>query len=76
MTAATVVYTTPAEVLNWGDSWADRITQSSLATQAVEYGLATRDDLDAIAAAWRSWARDPDAFFMFTNVECVAFKAG
>ena len=76
VTAATVVYVTPAEVLNWGDSWADRITQSSLATQAVEYGLATRDDLEAIAAAWRAWARDPDAFFIYTNVECVAFRAG
>jgi SAM-dependent methyltransferase len=75
VSAATVVYTTSAEVLNWGDSWADRVTQSSLATQALEYGLATRADLDAIAAAWRAWARDPDAFFMYTNVECIAVKA-
>lgn len=76
VSGSTMVYATPADVLNWGDSWADRVTQSSLATQAVEYGLATRADLEAIAAAWRAWARDPDAFFMFTNVECVAFKAG
>jgi SAM-dependent methyltransferase len=75
VTGSAVVYSTPADVLNWGDSWADRITQSSVATQAIEYGLATRDDLEAIAAAWRTWARDPDAFFMYTNVECVATKA-
>lgn len=73
--ASAVVYAEPADVLNWGDSWADRVTQSSLATQALEYGLATRDELEAIAAAWRGWAREPDAFFMYTNVECVAVKA-
>lgn len=74
VSATAVVFATPNEVLNWGDSWADRITRSSVATQAVEYGLATADELDAIAEAWRGWARDPDAFFMYVNVECLATK--
>ena len=62
----------PAEVLNWGDSWAERITTSALAEQALAYGLATRDDLERIAAGWRAWARDPEALFLFVHVEGLA----
>ena len=74
VTSTTMVYSTPAEVQNWGESWAQRILESSVATQAVEYGVAARADLEAISAAWRTWAHDADAFFMFVNVECVATK--
>ena len=27
--------------------------------------------LEAIAAGWRRWAADPDAFFCYTNVEVI-----
>ena len=74
VSATTAVYSTADEVRNWGDSWADRITRSSVATQAVEYALASTAELEAIAEAWRGWARDPDAFFMFVNVECLATR--
>jgi ubiquinone/menaquinone biosynthesis C-methylase UbiE len=74
VTASTVVFAERAAVLNWGDSWAERVTQSAFATQALEYRLATREDLEAIASAWRAWAREPDALFMYVNVECVATK--
>ncbi|MDP2327798.1 MAG: methyltransferase domain-containing protein [Dehalococcoidia bacterium] len=73
-TATAVVFADRDSVLNWGDSWADRVTHSSLAEQAIEYGLATRDDLEAIASGWRAWARHEDAFFLYVNVECVAFR--
>ena len=69
MSASTWVFHKPAQVLNWGDSWAERITRSAFATQAVEYGLATTDELEAIAEGWRRWARQPDAFFSFLHVE-------
>ena len=62
----------PAEVLNWGDSWAERIVSSSLAEQALAYGLATRSDLERISAGWRAWARDEDALFLFVHVEGLA----
>jgi SAM-dependent methyltransferase len=73
-TGTAVVFADPESTLNWGDSWAERVTHSSLAEQAVEYGLATREELEALAAGWRAWARDPDAFFVYVNVECVGFK--
>jgi ubiquinone/menaquinone biosynthesis C-methylase UbiE len=34
----------------WANSWADRCEISSLAGQSVEYGLSTREELDAMAA--------------------------
>ena len=63
---------TPAEVLNWGDSWAERVTSSALAEQALAYGLATGEDLERIAAGWRAWARDREALFLFVHVEGLA----
>lgn len=72
--ATTVLFTTPDEVRNWGYSWSDRIVQSSIAEQAVEYGVATHADLEAISAAWRRWADSPDALFMYVNVEVVGRK--
>ena len=62
----------PAEVLNWGDSWAERVTTSALAEQALAYGLATREDLERIAAGWRAWARHEEALFLFVHVEGLA----
>lgn len=69
ITTSNWVFREPDDVRNWGDSWADRITHSSLAEQAIEYGIAGRADLDRIAEGWRAWARDPEAFFMFIHVE-------
>ncbi len=60
------------EVRNWGDSWAERVTASAFAAQALDRGLATRADLERIAAGWRAWARDPEALFLFVHVEGVA----
>jgi ubiquinone/menaquinone biosynthesis C-methylase UbiE len=56
------------------EMFADRVLRSGLADRAVECGLAARSDLESIAAAWRAWGRDPDAFFCFSHVEAVAWK--
>ncbi len=71
ITTSNWVFREPDDVRNWGDSWAERITHSSLADQAIEYGLAERADLERIAAGWRAWACDPEAFFMFIHVEGI-----
>ncbi len=59
-------------ILQWGDSWAERSTQSALAEQALRYGLSTSEELAQIAAGWREWARRPDAFFTFLHVAGLA----
>ncbi|HET6866469.1 MAG TPA: methyltransferase domain-containing protein [Solirubrobacteraceae bacterium] len=56
----------------WGELWAERITSSSVAEQAVEYGLSRRDELEAIAAAWRRWLEHDDGFFVVLHGELIA----
>lgn len=56
----------------WGALWADRCELSSLGDQAVEYGLSTREELAAIAAAFRAWSTQPGAFFMVPHGEILA----
>ena len=40
--------------------------------QAVEIGAATAAELDAMAAAWRRWAADPDGWFAVLHGEILA----
>lgn len=56
----------------WGGLWADRVEQSSFATQAVEYGLSDTAELATIAAAWRNWAEQPDGWFAVLHGEILA----
>ena len=56
----------------WGGLWADRVVQSDFASQAVEYSLATTEELTAIASAFRRWSDDGDAIFVVPNVEVLA----
>jgi ubiquinone/menaquinone biosynthesis C-methylase UbiE len=58
-TTSSWCYSTPAEREWWGNSWAGRATASSFAEQAMSYGLASRADLEDVAAGWRRW-RDAD----------------
>jgi len=55
----------------WATSWADRTTGSNLATKAVEYGIASRADLEEIAEGFREWCRAPGAFFSIGHVEAL-----
>lgn len=55
----------------WGGLWADRVRQSSLATQAVEYGFATPGDLETYAKAFDEWAEHPDSWFLVPNGELL-----
>ena len=56
----------------WGQLWADRVRQSSFATQAKEYGLSDDAELDELAAAFESWAGEPAGVFVVVHVEVLA----
>lgn len=71
MSATTVLFHGRDAVESWGLSWAERVTHSALATQAVGYGLATPADLEAIADGWRRWTREAQAFFFYVNIEAI-----
>ncbi|HTK17679.1 MAG TPA: methyltransferase domain-containing protein [Acidimicrobiia bacterium] len=64
-------YATPEEREWWGELWADRITQSAIAAQAVEIGAATEAELRAMAEAWRSWSTEPDGWFAVLHGEIL-----
>jgi ubiquinone/menaquinone biosynthesis C-methylase UbiE len=56
----------------WGGLWADRVENSAFAEQAVAYELSDRDELRAIAGAWRQWATQPDGYFAVLHGEVLA----
>jgi ubiquinone/menaquinone biosynthesis C-methylase UbiE len=62
-------FATPDDRAWWGGLWADRMTSSSVAAQAVERGIATSAELDDLADAWRSWAAAPDGWFVVVHGE-------
>lgn len=70
--SSTWTYADPQSCAWWGNLWADRCELSSLGEQAVTYGLSTREELSAIAAALRAWSTRPDAFFMVPHGEILA----
>ena len=70
--ASTWCYATPGDREWWGELWADRITKSAIATQAVEIGAATAAELAEMAAAWRHWAAQPDGWFAVLHGEILA----
>lgn len=71
-TTSTWTFATPPDRDWWGGMWAERITATALADQAVGYGIATPADLAAIADGWRAWAADPGAVFTVVHGEVLA----
>jgi ubiquinone/menaquinone biosynthesis C-methylase UbiE len=76
VTAAVWCYATPGETVAWGESYAERLLTSPMGARMVEYGHASRADVEAMAAAFRAWAAHPDAFWAFIHVAALARKSG
>jgi SAM-dependent methyltransferase len=72
--SSTWTFADPESRAWWGGLWADRVELSAFAEQTVSYGLADREDLAAIAAAWRRWAEQPDGFFAVLHGEIKAYS--
>lgn len=67
-------YADPETRAWWSGVWADRVglADSALHRQAIEYGLATPDELADLADGWRSWAEADDGVFVVVHVEVLA----
>jgi SAM-dependent methyltransferase len=65
-------FTEPDDRAWWAQTWAERTTRSPLADRAVELGVATRDELSDIGAAWLAWAAHADAWFATLHGEVLA----
>lgn len=64
-------FAAPEEREWWGGLWADRMTSSAIAEQAVSEGPATPEELDDLAAAWRAWAAHRDGWFAVLHGEIL-----
>lgn len=64
-------FATPEDRAWWGELWADRITESAIAAQAVSLGAASEQELRDMAAAWRRWTAEPDGWFAVLHGEIL-----
>jgi len=74
--SASVWWFTGEAKMNWAQSWADRCLTTAFGQQAIDYGYATLEEMEAIAAGWRSWSEDPDGYFHFIHTEALAQVQG
>ncbi len=56
----------------WGDQWSQRILESDIAVKALEYGIATSSELEAISKGWQEWKLAPASVSCFTHFEGLA----
>jgi SAM-dependent methyltransferase len=70
-TATVWCYSTPDERAWWGGLWAERITESALAHQAVAGRFADQAELAELAVGWRDWAAQDDGWFAVLNAEVL-----
>jgi SAM-dependent methyltransferase len=70
-TASAWCFADPADRAWWAGLWAERTTSTVLGERAVELGVASRDELAEVAAAWRSWGGDDDGWFLVPHGEVV-----
>ena len=58
-TASAWCFATPADSAWWSDTWAERLSHSDFARQAVEQGLSDPMELAHLAEGWRRWGNAP-----------------
>lgn len=73
-TASAWCFSTPEDRAWWGGLWADRITTSAIAHQAIRQRRATEAELSSIADAWRAWAAAPDGWLAVVHGEVVCAR--
>jgi hypothetical protein len=55
----------------WSTTWAERLIASPFGHRAVELGLSSNVELEALAGAWREWATTPGAWFAVLHGEAI-----
>ncbi len=65
-------YADPESRAWWGGLWADRVQQSSFATQALEHRLSDAAELADLADAWLNWGQQPDGWLAILHGEILA----
>ena len=66
-------YATPQDRVEWGQTWAVRVTESDFARQAVAESFSDEAELAQLAQAWRDWSHDPDGWFTVPHGELLCW---
>ncbi|KAF2022048.1 S-adenosyl-L-methionine-dependent methyltransferase [Aaosphaeria arxii CBS 175.79] len=64
-------FSTPDELAWWCGLWAERVVQSNFKKSAIESGLATEEDLQAVAQSWRELEKREDGWFAVPNGQVI-----
>lgn len=72
VSSSTWTYADAATRAWWGGLWAERVTSSAFAEQAVAYGTSTVDELEELADGWRAWSEHDDGCFIVVHGEVLA----
>lgn len=64
-------YSTPAERRWWASTWAERVTDSAFAHQAVSGGFTDDGELAQLSAAWQDWGSAQDGWFAILHGEIL-----
>lgn len=70
-TASIWCFATPRDREWWSSLWSTRVLESSFAAQAVEYGLASNEELTQMSTAWIEWGAHPHAWFVVPHSELL-----
>lgn len=69
--ASTWLKGTGEECSVWAETWRQRSVLSAFASQAIEYGVTTSNELEQIAGAWTEWGNHAAAWFMIPHGEIL-----
>jgi ubiquinone/menaquinone biosynthesis C-methylase UbiE len=70
-TASVWCFSSDEERQWWGSLWEARVLYSDFASDALSKGIATQDDLDEVAAAWREWMAHPAGWIAIPHGEVL-----
>lgn len=73
--SSTWCYADPESRQEWGGMWAERIAGSAITEQLLSSGMASPDDIQEIADAWREWAAHPDGWISILHGEILVRTA-
>jgi ubiquinone/menaquinone biosynthesis C-methylase UbiE len=73
-TASAWCFATSEDRAWWGGLWAERMTTSAIAHQALREGRTTVEDLASIADAWHAWAAAEDGWLGIVHGEIICTR--
>lgn len=72
--SSTVQYCGKESTVAFGETWAKRVAETQLGDQMESYGLATRQEINDMAEAWRAWGQHQDAMLFYVDVCAIGRK--